>query len=474
MCVLQGVSTDLAGLLANGSIHNVGLGNTAVPAIQSTAGADNKVGTASSDLILGLAGNDTLTGLAGADTLDGGTGTDKMAGGTGNDSYVVDSATDVIVEAAGDANDRVLASISVDLNLPAYANIEHATLTGTTALNATGNAGANMLIGNAGANVLDGKAGNDTLIGGAGNDSYKVDSASDRVIENPGEGTDTVISTAPLYTLGAFVEHLTLAPGATVGFGNALANVITGNAVGNGLYGFDGNDTLIGNDGDDALDGWTGADSMVGGNGEDIYVVDNIGDKIMESGPADEIDTVISSITYTLGANLEVLQLSGTDAINMTGNALNNSFFGNSGDNLLSGLAGDDTLYGALGNDLLLGGDGKDLLYDVTGNDTLVGGAGSDVFAFEGLGLDGLDVIADFNGLPGGDALDVGGLLTGFVEDVSNVNDFLRAVQAGGSTTLQVDPDGAVGGAVFVDMCVLQGVTTSISGLLNNGSLILD
>ena len=230
----------------------------------------------------------------------------------------MDSTLDVIVEAAGDANDRVLASISVDLSLPAYAEIEHATLTGTMALNATGDAGANMLIGNGAANVLDGKAGNDTLIGGAGNDSYKVDSFNDVIIENPGEGTDTVISTATLYTLGAFVENLVLAAGAQVGFGNAVANVITGNAVGNGLFGFDGNDTLIGNDGDDALDGWTGADSMVGGSGEDTYVVDNIGDKIMESGPADGIDLVISNVTYTLGANLENLTLSGTDAIDGT------------------------------------------------------------------------------------------------------------------------------------------------------------
>jgi hypothetical protein len=68
----------------------------------------------------------------------------------------------------------------------------------------------------------------------------------------------------------------------------------------------------------------------------------------------------------------------------------------------------------------------------------------------------------------------VSNLLVGFAEDSSNINDFLRAVQANGSTTIQVDTNGAVGGAAFVDMAVLQGVNTSIGGLLDDGSLLLD
>jgi Ca2+-binding RTX toxin-like protein len=425
----------------------------------------------------GLAGNDLLTDNGGADTLDGGTGTDTMVGGAGNDSYVVDNAKDVINELGGDLDDRVLASIAVDLQLAVFAGIEHATLTGAAALNATGNAGANMLIGNIGANVLDGGTGNDTLIGGAGNDTYKVDSVSDVVIERPGEGTDMVISTATDYALGNFVENLTLADNlASNGIGNALANKITGNSNINDLEGGDGNDTLIGNDGADSLDGSAGADSLVGGTGADTYNVDNVGDKISESGPASDVDRVISTITFTLGANLENLQLSGPDAIDGTGNALNNLLRGSTASNVLSGLAGNDSLDGVGGDDLLLGGDGNDLLTASLGFDTLVGGAGSDRFAFEnkGASLTGLDVIADFNGLPGGDAIDVSNVLVGFVEDSSNVNDFLRAVQANGSTTLQVDRDGAGAVTAFVDMVVLQGVSTSISGLLNNGSLVLD
>ena len=207
MAVLQGVSSDLAGLLANGVI--TGVGATAVPAIAGTSVGETLAGGGTSDLILGLGGNDTLTGNDGADTLDGGTGLDLMTGGTGNDSYVVDNAKDVVSETGGDADDRILASIAIDLKFPAYAGVEHVTLTGTAALNATGNDFANMLIGNVGANRLDGKGGDDMLIGDAGDDTYDVDSSADVVVEYAGEGTDQVNSSADR-TLADFIENLTL------------------------------------------------------------------------------------------------------------------------------------------------------------------------------------------------------------------------------------------------------------------------
>ena len=113
--MLQGVSIDFQGLLANGAI--AGLATPTTPPIDGTAGVDTLNGTPISDLMHGLAGNDLLTDNGGADTLDGGTGTDTMVGGAGNDSYVVDNAKDVINELGGDLDDRVLASIAVDLQL---------------------------------------------------------------------------------------------------------------------------------------------------------------------------------------------------------------------------------------------------------------------------------------------------------------------------------------------------------------------
>ncbi len=93
--------------------------------------------------------NNVLIGNTGANRLDGGAGNDTMTGGSGDDVYVVDAAGDVVTEAASAGTDRVESSVSYMLG----ANVENLTLTGVTAINATGNTLANTLRGNAGANT---------------------------------------------------------------------------------------------------------------------------------------------------------------------------------------------------------------------------------------------------------------------------------------------------------------------------------
>src|SRR5262249_43905084 len=155
-------------------------------------------------------------------------------GGLGNDTYVVDSTKDVILDVGG--SDRIQATISIDLNSAAYQGIDHVTLTGTSGLSATGNDLANFLIGNSGANKLDGRGGADTMFGGAGNDTYEVDDNNDTVTELAGEGTEQVNSSAAIFTLGAYIENLTLTGTADIdGTGNALGNKITGNTGANEL-----------------------------------------------------------------------------------------------------------------------------------------------------------------------------------------------------------------------------------------------
>ena len=124
-------------------------------------------------------------------------------------------------------------------------------------------------------------------------------------------------------------------------------------AEGASLSGGAGNDNLSGTINNDTLDGGTGADGMAGGLGNDTYLVDNTGDTAIEEEPGG-IDTVESSISFTLGYNIENLTLTGTGNINATGNGLNNILTGNSGDNIINGGTGADAMAGGLGNDTYL------------------------------------------------------------------------------------------------------------------------
>jgi RTX calcium-binding nonapeptide repeat (4 copies) len=267
-----------------------------------------------------------------------------------NEVYVVDATTDVIIEAAAGGIDTVQSSITLTL----MAELENLILTGAAAINGAGNAGANILTGNTGANslsglsgddtisggdgddTLDGGAGTDSLTGGAGNDTYLVDVATDVLVEAASGGVDTVQSLVT-YTLGAELENLTLLGTAVInGTGNAAANNLTGNSATNSLsglagddmlLGLAGNDTILGGDGNDSLDGGVGTDSLTGGAGNDIYVVDATTDVIVET-VGGGLDTVQSSVTFTLATELENLTLLGTSVINGTGNAGANSLTG--------------------------------------------------------------------------------------------------------------------------------------------------
>jgi Ca2+-binding RTX toxin-like protein len=224
--------------------------------------------------------------------------------------------------------------------------------------------------------------------------------------------------------------------------------VLAGGSGDDTLNGGAGNDTLNGGNGNDALDGGVGNDSMVGGAGNDTYTVNTAQDVVTEAGGGGT-DKVFASVNYTLGANVENLELTGAAAINGTGNNLANVITGNSGNNVLAGGAGNDTLIGG------------------AGNDTLNGGSGTDVFVFAaGFGADTIQAGFDANAAGGQDYIDFSAY--GFTSG-ANFNANVTII------TGLFDADGVLDTRVTIgaDMITLVGVTGVGSNAISGADFIL-
>jgi Ca2+-binding RTX toxin-like protein len=338
-----------------------------------------------STAVTNLVGNafvNALYGNAAANLLNGGAGADTMSGYGGNDTYYVDDVVDRVIEAVGGGRDTVLVAPGTLYTLTAGAEVEVMATTNaasTTGVTVTGNEFNNEIYGDAGNDILDGWTGADILAGGRGNDTYYVDNVADRVIETVGSGDDEVIvvmTGTTSYTLAAGAEIETLAayfPGpvaADVGVhltGNEFANTVFGNYM------------------DDVLDGGRGADRLSGFRGDDTYIIDNVGDQVIEStGYGFDTVVVTAAITYTLAADAEVEVMragspTSTAVTNLVGNALANALHGNAAANLLNGGAGADTMSGYAGNDTYYVDNAGDQVIEAAGGgrDTVLVSAGT-------------------------------------------------------------------------------------------------
>jgi Ca2+-binding RTX toxin-like protein len=270
--------------------------------------------------------------------------------------------------------------------------------------------------------------------------------------------------------------------------GTGFADSLDGGGANDALAGGGGPDTLRGGGGADTLDGGAGLDLLDGGAGADVYVA-TVGDTLAEAVDGGT-DTVQSVASWTLGRNLEHLQLTGGQAIDGNGNGLDNRLSGNDAANALNGLAGNDTLNGSRGNDALAGADGADVLAggagsdlckggvgDDTlgggkGNDTLTGGAGADALRFDTAptGNGNVDLVTDFASgtdrialavsifvVPGGTAgLDPAFFVSG--ADVKTAGDADDRILYNTSTgALYYDADGSGTEATAVRFATLRG-----------------
>ena len=267
--------------------------------------------------------------------------------------------------------------------------------------------------------------------------------------------------------------------------GGAGDDLLNGKSGDDQLYGGDGDDSLYGEEGNDQLYGGSGNNSLIGGVGNDTYIIESSTDTITEN--ANEgIDTVQSSITFTLGSNIENLTLTGTSTINGTGNSLANILVGNSANNTLNGGAGNDSLMGGAGNDKLLGGNGHDALNGGAGSDQYTGGAGADTVIYQllvttdALGGNGSDSWSDFTigntaTNINADKIDIGDLLVDYTGNYTsaNLDSFLKTVVNGSNTQLYIDRDGS--GSTFSSslLLTLNNTNTSLADLINNQQIVI-
>ncbi|WP_052134768.1 cadherin domain-containing protein [Sphingomonas sp. 37zxx] len=360
-------------------------------------------GSAHDDVIVAAGDVHRLEGGEGDDTLTGGTGDDVLIGGAGADSLAGGGGFDTADYSAS------AAAVTIDLStgFGFGGDAEGDRLWDISRL--IGSSLDDVLIGDERDNVLIGAAGSDILVGGAGFDTADYSASAQAVTINLLTGTgsggdaegdlltqiEAVIGTAfndsltgdagdNRLTGGLGADRLnggdgfdiadysgslsgvtvSLATGIGTG-GDAAGDVLTGieglvgSAFADRLTGDDGDNLLEGGDGNDVLNGGLGADRMVGGAGNDEYVVDDIGDVVIEmpDGGIDRVNTTLDS--YTLSDTLENLLYLGTGTFVGVGNALDNVFTGSSGSETFYGLDGNDKFFGSAGADTFYGGLGR-------------------------------------------------------------------------------------------------------------------
>jgi VCBS repeat-containing protein len=222
-------------------------------------------------------------------------------------------------------------------------------------------------------------------------------------------------------------------------FGATFGNgVVSGTANADTLTGTAGADIINGLGGNDVLNGLGGSDRLVGGEGNDtLFGGDN--DDVLSGGLGNDI------LNGDAGNDI------------LTGDAGIDNLAGGAGFDFLIGGVGDDFLDGGADDDILIGGAGVDQLNGGSGNNTLTGGGDADFFIFSDTsGAPRLDLITDFDVID--DVLDLAALLDANFS-IGTQNDYIEAIDEGfGNTSINVDSDGAAGGANFASVAFLQGV----------------
>jgi Ca2+-binding RTX toxin-like protein len=394
-------------------------------------GNDVMTGSAEGDFLAGDAGDDTLFGAGGDDVLVDGGGADQLDGGAGNDSLsytATGSAKPAVVMTGGSGADH--------LKLINAGGIASVVMSGGEGADVFRLAGGLQNVATVSDFGEDDTLMLDELVFGAGHG----DPLAQGYIRLTSEGSSTLVEldrdgVGSSFGFQSAFRLLGVQPSALASknfFLSAVASKATTGTAGNDtLTGGDTNDTLVGADGDDQLSDGSGANILLGGNGNDL------------------------------------LKSGGAEASLLSGGAGNDSLHGGARGDVLDGGAGDDLfVIGGASNGWCLatvsGGDGNDTLefrnlwagYLQLG---VSGGAGVDTYMLSMaqylLGF----TITDFAVGPGGDRLDVMGLVGATAPNPFG-SGALRLEQRGSDTILQFDADGVAGSATFADLLTLRNV----------------
>ena len=384
---------------------------------------ENLTGSAFADSLFGNDQDNRLDGGDGHDFLRGNEGNDSLYGGLGDD-YLSGSVGDDLMD-GGDGIDRVsyfagsVSGVTVDLNIQGVAQdtgLGFDTLVGIE--NVTGTGFGDTLTGNDGDNWIWGTSdgtGNDTISGGGGNDLIE-NGAGDHILSG-GSGTDTFGFSVTSTTTGIVVQlsqqgvvqdtgvGMMLLTGFENLSGSIHSDVLNGDDNDNVIAGAEGNDAMAGGAGNDTIygDGAIRIDGHGAGGSGPITLTEDLGaagDDSLEGGLGDDLlyggggnDTAhydnasggVQAFLYEGGFG-EAIGADGYDQLfdieNLTGSAFNDTLFGDSQANVLSGGDGHDFLQARGGDDSVYGGNGDDYLGGGTGNDLLDGGAGFDRASF--------------------------------------------------------------------------------------------
>ncbi|WP_225008575.1 beta strand repeat-containing protein [Novosphingobium percolationis] len=433
-------------------------------------GTIDGTGNELANLIVGNKSANVLRGLGGDDSFFANSAGDTFIGGTGNDTYNVNFTATTVVENTGEGTDLVKAGITYALT----DNVENLELTGTSAIDATGNAGGNRITGNAAANTIAGLGGADVLIGLGGDDTFRPGTGDDSV--DGGDGFDTVTYAGD--ATGSIAYFGSAASGA-----DRLDNIeqVIGSNKGDAFYGNDSVNTILGKAGDDRIEGRGGDDVLSGGAGNDTILAGTGNDKVedtgSDSGGSDDIDlgdgNDTAMLTLKTGNVLQVKGGKGYDTITVTGLA---------GANGLAHIETDDEASNpyvgngakvvlAVDNAVVIGGASQDTVVSTLvkgGVQTFTLGDGSDTIRLGGAGAGKAQVtVTDFAAGAGGDVFALDDLIARMTGLVPLSNPFgdghLRLVAEGGDTLIQMDRDGYAGNTYdFETVARLEGLFPAV------------